>query len=274
MPQFANKPGAMTAMSRTGLEHGLPVHGNSVKVSPSQLQGASALGRIDANPTRAATLGGRLARPPAATFSQRPTVSRMTPPATRQAGLTSGRENPATRPSAGQSAKASEPGAAGNRAGSAPAERYVPRPPQSSQGRTESSMVAMNHNVPRPPSGTRPGSTSDRVGTPTRSQVPRPSGQAAPAPSHYSGNQGSYTARSYGDYAGTYSNRAYSNYGGYGRAGNTNSRYGAPPYATYGGHSSYSAPSHSSGASRGYSGGSHGGGGGGHASGGSHGGHR
>jgi len=276
MPQFANKPGAMTAMSRTGLEHGLPVRGNSVKVSANQLQGASALGRIDANPTRTATLGGRLARPPAATLSERPTVSRMTPPATRQTGLTSGRENAATRPSAGQSARASEvPGAAGNRAGSAPGQRYVPRPPQSSQSRTEPSMVAMNHSVPRPPSETRPGSTSlDRMGTPTRSQVPRPSGQVAPRPSHYSGNQGSYYARSYRDYAGTYSNRAYSNYGGYGRAGNSSSRYGAPPSSTYGGHRSYSAPSHSSGASSGYSGGSHGGGGGGHASGGSHGGHR
>jgi len=261
MPQFANHPGAMTAMSRTSMERGLPVRGNSVKVSASQLHGASALGRIDANPTRASMLGARTsgssARPPAAALS-RPTVSRMSPPA-------------ATRPSAGETARGSEvSGSAGNHASSAVGARYVPRPPQSSQAKTESSTVASNHSVPRPPAGTRSGATSfDHSATASRSQVPRPSGPVAS--SRYSGGEGNYYARSY---AGTYSNRSYSNYGGYGRPGNSSSRYGAAPYANYGGHSSYSAPSHSSSGSHGgYSGSSHGGGGG-HSSGGSHGGHR
>ena len=288
MPQFASHPGAMTAMSRNALEHGLPVRGNSVKVSANQLQGASALGRIDANPTHASMLGARTgetaARPSAATLS-RPIVSRMGSPAARpmgsQAGMATGRENSAPRPSLGQPARGGEVsgsvGAAGNRTGSAPGTRYVPRPPQSFGTRNESSTVATNHTVPRPPSGAQTGTiTSDRMGTSSRSQVPRPSGQVAPGPSRYSGNEGGYYGRSTRDYAGNYSNRAYSNYGGYGRPGTSAPRYSAPAYGTYGGHSSYSAPSHSSGGghSGGSSGGSHGGGGGGHSSGGSHGGHR
>jgi len=257
MPQFAGKPGAITAMSRTAMEHGLAVRGNSVKVSPDQLRGASALGRIDANPTRASMLGARAsqtgARPSAAALS-RPTVSRMSPPAMRSsAELARDQENSAApRASAGQTAggrgAASNMGAAGPRAGAASGARYVPRPPQSSGTRSEPTQMATNRGVPRPPAGASVG--------------------------HYSGAEGSYSGRSSRDYAANYSNRSYSNYGGYGRSGNSSSRYGAPPYATYGGHSSYSAPSHSFGGHSAYSGGSHGGGGGGHSSGGSHGGHR
>ncbi len=254
MPQFASRPGAITAMSRTAMEHGLPVRGNSVKVSPDQLRGASAVGRIDANPTRASMLGARArqtnARPSASALS-RPTVSRMSTPAVRSSAE-SARENSATRASAGPTATgrgaSSTTGSAGTRAGSASGARYVPRPPQSSESRSEPSQMAMNRSVPRPPAGGSVG--------------------------HYSSAEGSYSGRSSRDYAANYSNRSYSNYGGYGHSGNASSRYGAPPYATYGGHSSYSAPSHSSsGHSGGSFGGSHGGGGG-HSSGGSHGGHR
>jgi len=285
MPQFASRPGAMTAMSRNALEHGLPVRGNSVKVSPNQIQGASALGRIDASPTHASMVGARTgetaARPSAATLS-RPTVSRMGSPAVRpmgsQAGLAAGRENSAPRPSVTQPARGSETpgGTAGNRPASAPGTRYVPRPPQSPGTKNSSSTMAMNHNVPRPPSGAGTGASFDRAGTPSRSQVPRPSGQVGPGPSRYSGSEGGYYGRTSRDYAGIYSNRSYSNYGGYGRAGTSTPRYSAPPYANYGGHSSYSPPSHSSGGHSGNSGASHGGGGGGggHSSGGSHGGHR
>ena len=283
MPRFASRPGAMTAMSRTALEHGLPVRGNSVRVSPNQIQGASALGRIDANPTHASMVGARTgqtaARPSAATLS-RPTVSRMGSPATRpmgsQAGMAPGNSSP--RPNVGQPARGSDAprgiGSEGNRTASAPGSHYVPRPPQSFGTRNQSSTVAMNHTDPRPGAGA---ASSNRMGTPSRSQVPRPSG--AVGPSRYSGYQASY-GRSTRDYGSNYSNRAYSNYGGYGRPGTSTPRYSAPPYATYGGHSSYSAPSHSSGGHSGSSGGSGshggggGGGGGGHSSGGAHSGHR
>lgn len=305
MPGFASKAGAITAMSRNGLERGLPVHGNSVRVSPSQLKGASALGRVEANPTREAMLGSRsaetAARPSSAAFS-RSTVSRMTPPAasSRSAFSHSG-ENTAAH-TGGSIARGSETpaahntGASASNASAAPAGRSVPRPPQSFNGnssnraansgavgsnvprpssaggaRNEPSQMAMNRNVPRPPtsgmsSRLTPSETGGRSASPSYRSVPRPSG---PVQRSYSSDasRGSYSTRAYGGYGG-YSSHAYGSYGSYG-----GSRYGAPSYHSYGG--GYSAP-HSSGGSGGYhgsSGGSSHGGGGSHSSGGgSHGG--
>jgi len=316
MPRFASKPGAITAMSRNGLERGLPVHGNSVSVSPNQLKGASTLGRVEANPTRGSILGSHAgqsgARPSQAAFS-RPTVSRMTPPAAparsaaTQAALSRGGQTPTARNSGNSTARAPEnlagrsaqnPSAARapeTRAGSpAPAGRYVPRPPQSLSGsngsrpssaagvnetRNQTSQMAMNHNVPRPPAGSisRPmdsarSAAPNSAGRPAYS-VPRPNGRVLPAPGGYSsaGNRGGYSTRAYG---------------GYGSSGSYGSRYGGSPYGSYGGRGGYSAPSRSYGGyggSRGGSGsygGSHGGSGssggfhsgGSHSSGGSHGG--
>jgi hypothetical protein len=253
MPQFASRPGAISAMSRTAMERGLPVRGNSVRVSPTQLRDASALSRVDANPSRASMLGARAsqtsAHPSAAALS-RPTVSRMSAPATRstesQAAMARDRATAGPRSGAEQTARGNTASAA-NRAGSTPGGRYVPRPPQSSSSATRGgpSQVATNRSVPRPPSGSAVG--------------------------HYSSDESGRSSR---EYAGNYSSRSYSSYGGYGRNQTSGSRYGAPSYSTYGGHSSYSAPSHSSGGHTGSSGASHGGGGGGHSSGGGHGGHR
>jgi hypothetical protein len=294
MPRFASKPGAVTAMSRNGLERGLPVHGNSVRVSPNQLKGASALGRVEANPTRQAMLGSRsgetAARPSSAAFS-RPTVSRMTPPAaSARSAFSHGGENTAARSAGSSVARGNETPAAHNTASNAsamrtpaPAGRSVPRPPQSFNGnsssraanrgtvgvnvprppsaggaRNEPSQMAMNHTVPRP-------TMSGRSTAPTYSgprNVPRPTG---PVQRTYSGNEnrGSYSTRAYGGYGG-YPGRSYGNYGGYSSRAYGGSRYGAPSYRSYGG--GYSAP-HSSGGFGGYhgssGGGFHGGGGGG-----------
>ena len=217
MPRFASKPGAITAMSRTGLEHGLPVRGNSVRVSPNQLRNASALGRVDANPTREATLGARsgqtAARPSSAAFS-RPTVTRMNPPAAAgRPGFSqsAAAHNPVSPAARGpETSAARNPQASANRGVPGPAGRYVPRPPSSlnsaapnrgttnenlgrnvprppSAGvaaRTEPSQIASNRNVPRPPSSMNSRlSSSERTGNPAASSIPRPSESNTPRPS-------------------------------------------------------------------------------------------
>ncbi|MBV8050409.1 MAG: hypothetical protein JOZ80_04435 [Acidobacteriaceae bacterium] len=303
MPRFANKPGAVTAMSRNGLERGLPVRGNSVHPTANQLRGASALGRVEANPTRQAMLGGRTgetaARPSAGAFSHA-TFSRMTPPAASRTAMTRAGESSFGRNVGTSVARSNASPAEHTNAGIGAARtptagaRYVPRPPQSiganspsriangssnvprpssSVGaRGENTQIAMNHNVPRPPSSglnsRTPSETTARSTMSTRS-VPRPSG---PVQRTYSGS----------GYGGNYSNRSYGggnasrSYGGYStRAYGGNSAYGGYSGRNYGGYGSsggshYGAPSYGSyGGHGGYSaphssgGGSHGGGGGG-----------
>ena len=189
-----NRPGGFTAVSRNTLERGLPVHGNTVRVSPNELKGASMMSRVDANPTRGAMTGGRPttgARPSTSSFS-RPTVSRVTPPATSHSnfgspaargetaspvargGETAGRSTPAPSARGPENSAARGPEnsasrgpensgarAPESRASSvnspAPAGRFVPRPPQSfsnsaGASRSMASGSSFNHNVPRPPS--------------------------------------------------------------------------------------------------------------------------
>ena len=307
MPQFANRAGAVTAMSRNGLERGLPVRGNSVRVSPNQLRGASALGRVEANPTRQAMLGSRAgesaARPAGGAFSHA-TFSHMTPPATSRTAMTRAGESSLGRNAGTSVARPNESLGARTAANAGAARtpeaggRYVPRPPQSfgassssriangssnvprpssSVGtRGENTQIAMNHNVPRPPSGFNsrtPSETTGRSAMTTRS-VPRPSG---PVSRTYSGaGSGNYSSRPYGGYStrayGGYGGYSGRNYGGYGSSGG--SHYGAPSYHSYGGHGGYSAPHSSGGSSHSSSGGSFHGGGGSHGGGGggSHGG--
>jgi hypothetical protein len=306
MPRFASKPGAITAMSRSGLEKGLPVRGNSVRVSPEQLRTASALGRVEANPTRQAMLGGRTgesaARPSSAAFS-RPTASRMTPPAASRtsfsrAGETAAAHNAGSPAARGPATPAGRnPETSASRGTPAPAGRYVPRPPSSFNGgssshggtaaaggaaRTEPSQTAMNRNVPRPPSSTNSRLTpSERTGSSAASSrsVPRPSESSVPRPSMSARNtMPTYnSSRNIPRPTGpvkpaphSYSSGSggYStHYGGYGSSGAYASRgYGSYGSRSYGG--GYSAP-RSSGGYGGYHG-SSGSSGGYHGGGGSH----
>jgi len=271
-PRFMNHPGAVTAMSRSNFERGMAVRGNSVHVSPSALRGASSLARIDAKPTRGATLGPRAgmpaARPQASAFS-RPTVSRMTPPAASH----SFGQNSATRPeSAGiRGGGANTISRGGNSMSSiAPGGHYVPRPPQSmtsqgfagrgnsSFGRSEPTQMAFNHNVPRPPAGfnnrgavesrspSSIGSSHSAFGRTSgmSNNVPRPTGRVMPAP-RTSAQNGGYSARSAEGYS------PYRGYGSSPRYSEGTRSYSAPS-RSYGGSSfgrTYSAPSRSYGGS-------------------------
>ena len=304
MPRYANATG-MTAVSRNTLEHGLPVAGNRASISNGALRNlsSSSIGRPNASPTRSSVLGGSTASArPGAGVASRPTVSRMTPPAS------------ASRPTASQNTGRGTTTAAGNRGPQSsgarstpqPAGRSVPRPPQSmgnsamsSRGASSPAMSSrsgamtpssssMSRSVPRPPSNfgqtstmahnTMPNMSSSRsssspyFGRSTPSGSPRPSGSSLPAPRSYPSAQsrGGYSASSRA-YGGGYGN--YGGYRGYSAPSSRGSYGGGRSYS--GGGRSYSAPSsHSSGSFGGHgsSGGSHGGGG--HSGGGGHGGHR
>jgi hypothetical protein len=290
LPQFAGTAGR--GMSRENLIGGRSVASNSVRLSSGQLSGASALGRVNASPTRESMLGARAgARPSPGAFS-RSTVSRMTPPAgsARSFGAASEHNMTTSVPhNAGSPIARGAGNSTGPRNGnsamssSVGAGRYVPRPPQSFGGSNNGITPGHNasregfgrNNVPRPSTGA---TMSARNSTPSMgsygssrgsfNRVPRPNGPVQPAPHTYSGS-------------GNYSSRAY---GGYGSGGYSSPRYGNSPYRGYGGyggysnHGSYSAPSHSSagpsGGSgyHGSSGASHSSGGASHSSGGAHGG--
>ncbi len=75
-----NARGGFNAVSRSTLEHGLPVNRNLVHVPQNALRNAPALSRVSANPTRAAMLGrtaGMRAAVPTSRGFNRPVVSRM-----------------------------------------------------------------------------------------------------------------------------------------------------------------------------------------------------
>jgi hypothetical protein len=304
MPRYA-RTGGLTAVSRNTLERGLPVAANAARTSPSALRNLSSasISRPNASPTRESMLGPKAGLPaarPSAAVASRPTVSRMTPPASSARPSTLQTASAHNTPTPSPSRAPEGPSSA--RSMPAPAGRFVPRPPQSGMrslsepatgttarsGGTMPSTSPMR-SVPRPPEGsvsrpattmsahnTVPNTSASRsysapyFGRGTPNNAPRPTGQIAPAPHSYSAPQsrGSYSARSY-------SGSGYGNSGGY-------RGYSAPSYgrSSYGGGRSYSAPSsHSSGSFGGYhgGGGSHGSSGyhassgGGHSS--SHGGH-
>jgi hypothetical protein len=276
MPRFATTHNGLTAMSRNNLQRGTQVRGNSVRVTPAQFKGASALGRVSASPSRQAMLGAHAgapaARPSSSVFS-RPTVSRMTPPsqagrgnqtASRSAerpGTSAARPTEGSRP-ATSAANRNNEGAFGG--------RNVPRPPNASVGQSRGgNQMAMNHtpsvnnsrSVPRPS-----GETANRSSSPApygathggfNNSVPRPTGRVMSSP------QGSYGREG----GGAYSTRAY---GGYPSGNYGSSRFGGfPRGGSFGGSHAYSAPSRSYGGYRGgSSGGYHGGGGGFHGGGG------
>ena len=198
MPRFTAHPGAVTAMSRSGLEHGLPVRGNSVHPTPQQMRGASSLGRVEANPTRQAMLGGRSgetgARPSSSAFS-RPTVSHLTPPAASRGSFSHPGET-AARNTGGPAARGPETSAGRNPQASAshnvpgPAGRSVPRPPSSfnngsaARGNNGSADRGMNgessaRNVPRPPSAGGAARTQPSQIASNRN-VPRPPSSGSP----------------------------------------------------------------------------------------------
>ncbi|MGA9965586.1 MAG: DUF6600 domain-containing protein [Terriglobales bacterium] len=312
MPRYANTHG-FTAVSRNTLERGLPVAANAARTSPSALRNLSSasISRPNVSPTHENMLGPKAGLPaarPSAAVASRPTVSRMTPPAS-SARPSPMQTAPAHNTATPASSRAPEGPSTSARSMPAPAGRYVPRPPQSlgstasmsnhgvsspATGSTARSggvpSTSPMRSVPRPPAtmsahNTYPSASASRsystpyFGRGTPNSVPRPTGQIAPAPRSYSAPQsrGSYSARSYGG-------SGYGNSGGYrgysapsyGRSSSGGYRgYSAPSYGRsssggfYGGGRSYSAPSsHSSGSFGGY----HGGGGSFGGSGGYHGG--
>ena len=278
MPRFATAHNALTAMSRTNLERGMAVRGNSVRVTPAQFKGASPVGRLNANPSRQAVLGahsGAAARPSSSAFS-RPTVSRMNPAARPGSFAANRTQTTAARPEARtgniagrsvarpQGNSGMSPSRVGNQG--AAMNRNVPRPPGATFGGARGgNQVAINHqpgfagsrgsSIPRPSEGGLGRSSSSR-GMPAPSgamhggfnnNVPRPTGRVMPAPrENYGGARGGYGAGSRGGY----SSRAY---GGYPAGEYGSSRFGGfPRGGSYGGSA---APSRSYGGYHGSSGG-------------------
>ena len=209
MPRYAST-GALTAVPRNTLVRGLPVGPNAARISPSNLRNLSSISKPDASPTRASVLGPKAGLPaakPSAAIASRPTVSRMTPPASfsRPTGAQNA-GTPAAHGVATTSANRAPQGQSSSaRSMPQPAGRFVPRPPQSLSNSNTAAMsnhgvsspamssrnapsqpaqMAMNHNVPRPPqNGVRslsePSSTRSGAATPSKSpmsrSVPRPS---------------------------------------------------------------------------------------------------
>lgn len=279
---FANagKPGALNAMSQSAMQHGLPVRGNSARVSPNDLKGTQALSRVKVNPSRGSTLGARAssARPAGGALS-RPTVSRMTPPAAsrptnqmaRGGAVSSGRN---------MGSAGSRPAETQARTMPAPAGRMSPRPSASGSvtpSRAEPTQMAMNHYVPRPPqnsmraypgpSSTRSGGLSGSTSMSSRS-IPRPpAGSMSDRSTMSARNTGSAygSSRSMGSvprptgrvlpaprsYSGSGSRGGYSSrsYGGsYGGRGAYSSRSYGGPYSggSYGSRGAYSSRSYGS----------------------------
>jgi hypothetical protein len=229
MPRYASRPGALTAVSRSTLERGLPVAANRAHISPGALRNLSSasIGRPNLSPTRASMLGPKAglpaAHPSAATLS-RPTVSRMTPPRTSSKPSPALAASHTTAAPVGRNvatSAASRGGQLTSARSPQPAGRSVPRPPQSLGNSNSAAMsnrgvsspavanrnapqMAMNHNVPRPPasgersfsgpsSGARSGGMAP-LSSPGSRSVPRP-----PVGSARNAGPGTSTApRSYG----------------------------------------------------------------------------
>jgi hypothetical protein len=265
MPRYATT-GGLTAVSRNTLEHGLSVRGNAAKISPSAIRGLSSasIGRPDVSPTRASLLGSKAGQPaarPSAGVTSRPTVSRMTPPASASRPTAS--QNPGTaRNTAAPSASRGPEGATSSaRSMPQPAGRSVPRPPQSegslsagngARSGGPSATSPMTRSVPRPPTSgsgqpmmsahnTMPNTSSasrsysspyfgrgNSTSNSMSNNVPRPSGRIMPAPRDYPSaqNRGSYSARAYG-------NSSFGSYGGY--RGYSQPSYGRSSGGSYGG---------------------------------------
>ena len=306
MPRYA-RTGALTAASRNTLERGLPVASNAARVSPNALRNLSSISRPDVSPTRANMLGPKAGLPaarPSSGVTSRPTVSRMTPPANsaRPTAQPSTGTSPAPNNAKPSPSRVPEGPSTNARSMPAPAGRYVPRPPQSlgssntaamsSRGvssptmnritPSEPAQTAMNHNVPRPQSGTRslsepsvarPGVASSNspmsrsVPRPPQGSVSRPTmsarntvpnssalprsystpyfGRGTPSGAPRPSGQIAPAPRSYPsaqNRGGSYSARSYSG-GGYGNYGGSRG-YSAPSYGgSYGGRG-YSGPSY------------------------------
>jgi uncharacterized protein DUF6600 len=210
-PRYASRPGAFTAVSSNTLTHGLPVAANSVRVSPTAARNAPSIGRPEASPTRESVLGSRAGTPAA-----RPSTTASRPSATQPG--TRGAESPSARTTAKPSPSHPVEGSTSARSMPEPAGRFVPRPPSAaglssrsaSSGLTHSepSLMAMNHNVPRPPLGgmrSEPSNASARSGgmTPSASSlsrsVPRPPEGSASRPAMSARNTMPNTSRAFGN---------------------------------------------------------------------------
>jgi len=223
IPRYASRPGAFTAVSANTLQHSLPVAPNAARISPSALHNIASISKPDLSPTRANVLGPKAGLPaahPSAGSAMRPTVSRMTPPANsvrpsamepaaRNTGIASAHNTVAPSPARGSE------GVASAHPLPLPGGRFVPRPPASlgssnTATRSEPTLMASNHNVPRPMQN--PGRISTEPsrmtgGTPATSSpmsrnVPRPPQGSFNRPvmtAHNSMPSTSSTSRSFGN---------------------------------------------------------------------------
>jgi len=268
-----NRPGGFTAVSSHTLQNALPVHNNMVHVSADAARNAPSLGRPGVSPSRSGMLGpkaGAAAAHPSSAVNSRPTVSRMTPPAS--SARASGNAGMGESVRTNMPANHGERGPATRPESSSSAARNVPRPPGATNEGARTPGASSNRaappsssarSVPRPPSA---GGTTSRPGA--TAGTSRPGGNMG----YNSGRSEGYSSRSYGS-SGGYSSRSYgaspsggysrsAPYGGYtGGFSHGSSAYGGYGSRSYGGYSgrTYSAPSRSYGSgSRG--GGFHGGG--------------
>jgi FecR protein len=294
MPRYANT-GALTAVPRNTLERGLPVSASAARTSPGALRSLSAasISRPDVSPTRASVLGPKAGLPaakPSAGVTSRPTVSRMTPPAS-SARPSAQPSTPARNTTSPSPSRVAEGPSTSARSMPAPAGRYVPRPPQSlgssntaamsSRGvsssttnritSSEPAQTAMNHNVPHPSqNGTRslsetsvarPGAASSNspmsrsVPRPPQGSMSRPTVSARNTVPNSSAAPRSYSTPYFGRGTPSSAPRAYPS--AQNRGGSYSARsYNGAGYGNYGGSRGYSAPSYGG---RGYSGPSYGG---------------
>src|SRR5580693_2541058 len=172
MPRYA-RTGGFTAVSRNTLERGLPVAANAARTSPSALRDLSSasISRPNVSPTRENMLGPKAGLPaarPSAAVASRPTVSRITPPASSARPSTM-QTSPAHNTATPASSRAPEGPSTSARSMPAPAGRFVPRPPQSLGNASPMS----SHGVSSPATGSSVRSGGMPSTSPMRS-VPRP----------------------------------------------------------------------------------------------------
>ena len=161
MPRYAST-GGLTAVSRNTLERGLPVASNAARISPSALRNLSSasISRPNVSPTRESMLGPKAGLPaarPSAAVTSRPTVSRMTPPASSARPSTDAGTASAHNTATPAASRAPEGPSTSARSMPAPAGRFVPRPPQSlgssstaaMSNRGVSSPTMASRNTPR-----------------------------------------------------------------------------------------------------------------------------